>query len=342
MSYRQYTQCISADQHTTSPIAEGAIVALFTGLFAGLASGVWGIGVLVGILAGVVTFCRWWLYDRLVCLGGDRSALGMLVSVEPPPTSIFDTDYSINLVLAPHQLGELQSAIEDDGIQGHLIKKQQVISDHGWSWGGYSSKQYANETDTAVLHCEFEGAGMYILYRACEAALGLAVAATALIALSPLLCAIPIFGWIACAVGGTIALILAAAAIATAFGGVIAGAADRTRPTDVNATLGELHTKDFTGYGADLLYVKGEWVYDSLHSGWNEIHPIRHCQRIGRWTGHWEYDATAAVAGWDEAVGSASSPLTAGNQAQPEYQWKIHPAIDGCRPRGELNLPDIK
>lgn len=339
MSYRQYTKCVSPDQHTGSPVAEGLVLGLFTGLIAGLAAGVWGIGVLVGILAFVITFCDWWLYNRLVCLGGDRGAIGMLISVEPPPTSIFDTDYSVNIVLAPHIKGATQAEIENDGKQGNLIRKQQPVIDYGWDWGGYSSKQYENEVDTAVLHCEFEGAGVYILYEACKVALPLAIAATAAFVASVAFCWIPIIGWIACAVGATIAWILATAAIATALGGVIAGAADRARPTDVDATLGELHTNDFTGFGADLLFIKGEWVYDSFHSGWNEIHPVRHCQRIGRWAGQWEWDITSEVDHWDEAVGGASSPLTVANQAQPENQWSIHPVIDGCRPRGVPGMP---
>ena len=36
------------------------------------------------VLLAVIAYCRWWLYDRLVCLGGDRCAIGMLLTVEPP------------------------------------------------------------------------------------------------------------------------------------------------------------------------------------------------------------------------------------------------------------------
>lgn len=43
----------------------------------------------------------------------------------------------------------------------------------------------------------------------------------------------------------------------------------------------ERHVNDSTGRGADILVVKGSWVYDSAHEGWNEIHPIKHCQTIG-------------------------------------------------------------
>jgi len=32
-------------------------------------------------------------------------------------------------------------------------------------------------------------------------------------------------------------------------------------------------------HAADL--VSGTWVYDSAHEGWNEIHPIKKCLRLG-------------------------------------------------------------
>jgi hypothetical protein len=32
----------------------------------------------------------------------------------------------------------------------------------------------------------------------------------------------------------------------------------------------------------DVLVVMGRWIYDSAHSGWNELHPVLHCQKIDR------------------------------------------------------------
>jgi hypothetical protein len=46
--------------------------------------------------------------------------------------------------------------------------------------------------------------------------------------------------------------------------------------TELNGDLPEVDS-------GDILVVKGTWVYDSAHEGWNEIHPILHCQRIGTW-----------------------------------------------------------
>jgi hypothetical protein len=31
------------------------------------------------------------------------------------------------------------------------------------------------------------------------------------------------------------------------------------------------------------MLVKGRWIYDSAHEGWNEIYPVTYAQRIGRY-----------------------------------------------------------
>ena len=58
-------------------------------------------------LAGVY-YCNWWLNIRLICLGGDRSAIGAIFNIEPPTPSLdflnlgdYDTDYSFNLLIYP-------------------------------------------------------------------------------------------------------------------------------------------------------------------------------------------------------------------------------------------------
>ena len=34
--------------------------------------------------------------------------------------------------------------------------------------------------------------------------------------------------------------------------------------------------------GQDVLVVMGTWIYDSAHAGWNELHPVLHCQRVAQ------------------------------------------------------------
>ncbi len=92
------------------------------------------------------------------------------------------------------------------------------------------------------------------------------------------------------------------------------------------------------------MIVKGAWVYDSAHEGWNEIHPIKHCQETGTWNGGWDIDGTGLTRDWCEAIGKAQDPLTVAAQGQPANQWVIHPVIDGCDPGSDppAGVPIIK
>lgn len=346
MAYRQYTECVQPSSFSGAPIAYSVALGLFTGLLALvtaiLATG--GIGGLMGggaagiaIVTGLLSFTHWWLYGRLICLGGERCAIGMLISVEPPSgkTITFprlDSDYSINLLLPPLLPGATQAEVIANGIDGNLIAEQDATNQRGLDFEGESARSCDEEKcgkaacpDTASLHCEFEGAGMYIFYQWLKGALALFVAAT----IAGALCIVPVIGWIACLIAA-IAIALGAAAF---LAGLIHGNLDAGSPSDVNPALGsELHQNNCDGTGADIVVVQGEWVYDSLHEGWNEIHPIRRCQKIGTWTGSWPFDQATRDA-WCEALGKAGSGLTIANQAKPENQWTVHPMVDGCRPK---------
>jgi hypothetical protein len=286
----------------------------------------------VAVLLAVIAYCRWWLYGRLICLGKEVCALGWVITVETPDKKSgldkFDTDYSVNLCLAPFNLGATQAQVEVEPVQGWLVKETDAIKNSvhpTLDFAGLTAKLYQNQVDTTSFHAEFEGGGVYDLYLACLAALPFAGAAAAV-------CSIPVFGWIACAILGAIAAILVLV-------GIIAGLNDYGSPSDVDPSLGnEIHQNDPTGRGADILFVRGEWVYDSAHEGWNECHPIRHCQRVGTWNGSWEMTADAVTA-WCDAVSRANDPGTVTNQQQPENQWQIHPVIDGCTPQRDANPP---
>jgi hypothetical protein len=318
---KQYTSCISPSAHLGRAAAQIIIAAAVAALVVLLAGGAFVPGAGVVALTAIIAYCRWWLYDRLVCLGGARCAVGWVSKVEPPGKKSgldqFDTDYSFNLVLAPHVEGATQASVESDGIQGGLIKNQ--LS--GWDFQGMQETQWATRF-AAALHCEFEGGGVWELLQWCLAALALATAAT-------VACSIPIIGWIAC-------VILGAAAAVVFFAGIFSALSNTGDPNDVNPGLGEIHTPDATGRGGDILVVKGTWVYDSAHEGWNEIHPILHCQRIGTWNGFWAGTEFAppntkmAVDRWCDAIGRAQDPATVTQQSQPQNQWVIHPVIDGC------------
>src|SRR5215831_13908140 len=122
---KEYTSCISPSKHLGKVVAQAIIAAAVVAIGVLLAGGAFVPGVGMAALAAVIAYCRWWLYDRLVCLGGERCAVGWVSKVEPPGNKSgldrFDTDYSVNLVLAPNVEGVTQASAESDGIQGDLI-----------------------------------------------------------------------------------------------------------------------------------------------------------------------------------------------------------------------------
>jgi hypothetical protein len=219
MTYRQYTKCVRPEDHHESPFTADAFAAGFVTLIA-ILSAILGAGPTFAITVGfasmlAITLCLlhfvdWWLYGRLVCLGGDQCAIGMVVSVEPKSSkkgfwrSIdMDTDYCLNLLLPPHHLGDDYSTISTDGMMGNLIKEQDATKSRGMGFreGGYVSKVNDDDPkDTAVLHCECEGAGIDIFKGYLEALLVLSAIGTAL----SFLCYIPVFGWIACAIAAAL------------------------------------------------------------------------------------------------------------------------------------------
>ena len=305
MAYRQDTKCVDVKNHTglTGTLAWGGVKAVAAALATLVFGGGLAPGAAVGALLLLIDYCKWWLYDRLICLGGDRCAIGLLQDVEPPEKKsvpdAFDTDNSFTMLLAPHGTATVGKGSEDYLVeeQDTTAKAKTLLGAKRFDFQGYKVKVPGFTTATwhyayNGLHCEFEGGGMLKLLDAAKAALPFAVAAAAV-------CSIPIFGWIACAILNAIVAIISLA-------GVISALEDRGKPTDVNPDLDVLHRYQ------DILFVKGEWVYDTAHDGWNEIHPIRHCQRIGWWIGnHEKADQWAEhFEGWRRADLPPSLPST--------------------------------
>ena len=187
MGFRQYTKCADISsfvgfQWVQYVMTGGAgVVAAALAL---LLSGAFVPGVLIGILSAIIAYCLWWLYDRLICLGGDVCAVGFVLTVETPDEKTgldkFDTDYSINLVLPPNLVGDTQSQVESSSPLGSLVKETADVANY--SFAGYqlpfkgnlitalsNGDPHGGQFTTACLHAEFEGAGVYDLLQACKA-----------------------------------------------------------------------------------------------------------------------------------------------------------------------------
>ena len=98
--------------------------------------------------------------------------------------------------------------------------------------------------------------------------------------------------------------------------------------------------------------VSGDWIYDSGHAGWNEIHAIHACQRLSgsdgvilakvNPDGTWPDDLggglgldlphlPVTLARWKAAIADATTAVNGGNQDDPANNWILHPVIDGCK-----------
>jgi hypothetical protein len=336
MTYNQYTTCVKAENHST--MNQYIQVAWQTLLADGIAALMiaaaalpWCLLLLIPITAamGLIAYCHWWLEDRLICLGADKGAVGLLVSVEPPGEKSFpdslDTDYSFSILPPQNLPGANQATVEASVPYGELIKEQAATKNIGVPFTGNPATDKQTGITSATLHCEFEGAGVRDALLGAQIALGLSVA-----------------GLIVCLgvpgpIGAIIAAVLALLALLAELLGIGIGLNDQGSPADVNPSLGDLHTNDHNGLGADLLGVFGTWVYDAGHNnegkGWNEIHPIKMCTRIGVWKGSWPPDINDQETQWQKAVDDATSPATTEQQQLAQNQWQIHPVVDGCQPQ---------
>lgn len=343
MDYRQYTQCVEASKHVK--MNQYVRMSLIGGL-SGVAMAAVAIAsgnplcalfaIPVATAATQLAYGAWWLNDRLICLGGDKYAVGLLISVEPPEKKTgfdaIDTDYSINLLPYPNAIGTSKTDVEKSTPYGYLIAEQDATKNIGVPFTGELVQDKIEKKDCPVLHAEFEGGGVRIAFDAAGAALIISLAALiACMALPP--------PW-----NGIVAGILAFLALLAQLFGALFGRNDKGKVSDVNPSLGALHPRENNGTLFDILGVYGTWVYDAGHNnqdeGWNEIHPIKACNRITQWdgTGDWPSVAGQYVSTFESALIEANSPTTKTAQQRPENQWEVHPLIDGCQPR--LEPPD--
>jgi hypothetical protein len=356
VAFRQYTQCVDIQNFDPgNPLAGAALLGLYVtlapGLFtalliiAGVAS--WTCLLILAevyLCATVVGYCYWFLYRRLICIpappenpadsAGDHLVVGTLINILPPDP-VFDNDYSIGILPQPNPIGASPSEVQGKEPYGYLVTNQPVTKNYPLEFTGHPehdtdpNKCPVDQRTSEVLHCEFEGRGVYDLYIASRVALAVAV-------VTLFLCFLGVPWWVT--------LILALIGLALLALGVLLGHWDKGNPNDVDPNIGELHTNQCDHTGADTLVVKGRWVYDSGHrfplvnyipflqdqqsGGWNELHPITFCCKANGDFG----DVVLLRKRWQTAIDDATSPATLASQALPQNQWQVHPLIDGCLP----------
>jgi hypothetical protein len=334
--YKQYTTCVDAASFDkSSRWTQAAVIA--AGVVAPLAV----IGLMVnplcllllvpvGAAAGVIGYCYWFLYKRLICLppqmstlacSSDQMAIGMVIDTLPPYGNsgfdALDTDYSFGLLVAPNHPDDSQSTVWTSMPYGFLVSEQPATLGIGLPTpGNQATYKVTGQPDVdgvETLHCEFEGAGVHDLLLASSISLALAIAAF-------FVCLFVPFPFAA------LAWLLAFLAFVVLAIGFNVAANDNASPSDENPALGgDLHP-------GDILVVAGSWVYDSGHSGFNEIHPIKFCSPIGNVSGEWPSNLASLENYWPTALCDATSTTTIELQKQPQNQWQVHPILDGCDP----------
>jgi len=331
MAFKQYTKCIEPSEYV--PDIDHRIVALIQSLLVGVTGTAvalvqsrlecWPILLELLGVGWVLAYCRLFLYERLICLGKDQDAIGAVVSVDGSHLGGFpDNDFNVNLLLQPNEFGAQRAQVEISSPYGFLVHAQDKVTAAGLPTAGHKSTDEATGKESETLHCEFEGGGAYALLIGSEVAFAATAAALILCVYLP---PIPYLQQI-------ITALALFALLALLLGGLI-GLGTSGSPSDVNPNLGEIHTNNDPnngmGAGADILFISGAWVYDPWHAGWNEIHPVKVCTKIGTWNGDWDIPPDVILRVRTQ-FDLAAAPETKAAQERPENQWTVHPALDGC------------
>jgi hypothetical protein len=338
MAYKQYTKCTAPSDFNplNRPLVTiggiGGLIAMITALFVAAAVPILGIILILSgggfMLAAIIATFEYLLGGKLICLGGDKLAVGRVLSVEPASSksgvAAMDNDYSINMLLCPHE--KINGKPEDDWVatdiplidpsnplnyQDFLVQEQAGSSQHGIPYTGYEDASALNRPN---FHIELEGSRIYEVYHAFLAAWAVLVAfALAAAALA----AIPVIGWL---------LALLAMLFGAGIGALIVGAtwagSDDGNLNDVDTTIGELHKGDF-------IVSYGTWTYDAGHNdtnvGWNELHPVKFLSKADHCAN--EDEAKEWVVKIEETL---NQNIRKKKQPLEQNRWRVHPVIDGC------------
>ncbi|HEU4730017.1 MAG TPA: hypothetical protein VFT22_19100 [Kofleriaceae bacterium] len=298
------------------------------------------LGVVAGVVAVVAIFelCAFLHGGKLVCIEDGACTIGRIMKLIPVGSDKsgfekIDDDFTMDILPSPHSPDEkVNEMVASDPNQGPFLEAQPASLGLGLPFSGVSVKFDNLKHDTEVFHVEVKGCRVHDV---CGVLKALSFGAPAL----GVICSIPLIGWVVCAIAALIWLAVTAAAVGIAWAAAHVG--------DINdvydPAAGDLTAADpATGEGGDVILVRGDWVYDAGHDGWNEIQPIRLVMKLTdvidpRYRGMGKADPglvadfkKEVLDVWCFHVGEASNPLVVAAQQDPVNGWHIHPAIDGC------------
>ena len=354
----EYTTCVLPADYVAPPIpAEGSAGATAEAIFTTL-----------NLLEDT---CDYMLHGKLVCLGGDRCAIGHVAGFETVEDKSFpdtiDNDFSINLLLSGwdlefftyHRKDEAYKLVSEDtrpGGQGHLIKEQPGMpiprESNVKSWNvshpatGLAIEHSPRYTGTFVTFPD----KTYITYNPFLGSRGVPYDVPVLHCeiegeRAHLVCEVldalshPLPGgksfckknWFFNLLCKIVQWVLTPVIAPALAAAWVAGSNDN---------------RDYQGGGSltrgDLIAISGRWVYDAGHDGQNELHPVKTIQKLPE-------DSVADPADFDNwcrriseaptsQTGTHPDGLTTDQQKvedrqkQPWSRWVFHPVVDGCAP----------
>jgi hypothetical protein len=263
---RQDTQCVppsgiySWGQGIFAGAAGAALTAaLITAAAGGGAALAIGIGLMFVAYGGLSGYCDWYFNHRLVCI---RDSVTAVATVHTTNVG-FDGDYCLEVLLAPTQPGASLAELQA-GPQGFLMVNQFPSLPYdpdpaggSFDWNG-----------TPLLETEIEGSRMKSVCEGGTVGAILGGAAGAAIVAACVAASFTLIGFILCVIAG----LIAAGLITAAGAGIGYLAGDEASPSDAGETR-EISAND-------CVIMRGRWIYDSGHSGYNEIHGIMRIMKL--------------------------------------------------------------
>jgi hypothetical protein len=153
MSFSFHTECTPPSNYNGPFVGSGGMTAAIVGA---IIAAIFAPGAVALILIlGAIGYCRWWLFGRLVCLGGNRCIIGLPIGVYSQANQVgflgkFDTDFSADVLLAPSLLTDsVQDVARTNSLQGHMIQDQRFCDNPSNPLAGDLITMYQNFSNLA-------------------------------------------------------------------------------------------------------------------------------------------------------------------------------------------------
>lgn len=160
MPFSSHTECVAPSNYSGPFIGS-------SGMWAAIAATIVMLiidpgGAALTAILGAIGYCQWWLFGRLVCLGGNECIIGLVLGVYDQSNQVgfmgkFDSDFSCDMLLAPSLLTDsVQDIAAKNTVQGHMIQDQRFCTnpvnalqaDMVTMYNNFSNLSFTGETES--------------------------------------------------------------------------------------------------------------------------------------------------------------------------------------------------